>query len=116
AIDTETDALDAMQAKLVGISLATEPGKACYIPVGHRGSGGGLFEGGAVEGQIRFEDAIARLKPLLEDPSILKIGQNLKYDIEVLARHGIDVKPIDDTMLVSYVLDSGDVGHGMDEL
>jgi DNA polymerase I len=116
AADTETDALDSMQANLVGVSLATEPGKACYIPLAHKASGGGLFGGELLEGQISLEHAITRLKPLLEDASILKIGQNLKYDIEVLKRYGIDVKPIDDTMLMSYVLESGDVGHGMDEL
>jgi DNA polymerase-1 len=116
AVDTETDALDSMQANLVGVSLATAPGKACYIPLGHKASGGGLFGGDAVPGQIDVKAALARLKPLLEDPAVLKIGQNLKYDIEVLARNGIAVAPIDDTMLISYALESGDVGHGMDEL
>ena len=116
AVDTETDALDSMQAGLVGVSMATAPGKACYIPLAHKAEGGGLFGGEAVSGQIKLTDATARLKPLLEDASVLKIGQNLKYDIEVLARYGIDVQPIDDTMLISYVLESGDVGHGMDEL
>ncbi len=116
AADTETDALDSMQANLVGVSLATAPGKACYIPLGHKASGGGLFGGDAVPGQIEVKAALARLKPLLEDPAVLKIGQNLKYDIEVLARNGIAVAPIDDTMLISYALESGDVGHGMDEL
>ncbi len=116
AADTETDALDSMQANLVGVSLGTAPGKACYIPLAHKAEGGGLFGGEVRGGQIKIEDAMARLKPMLEDPSILKIGQNLKYDIEVLARYGIDVMPIDDTMLISYVLESGDVGHGMDEL
>ncbi len=115
-VDTETDALDSMQAGLVGVSLATAPGQACYIPLAHKAEGGGLFGGEAVGGQIALAEAVARLKPLLEDPSILKIGQNLKYDIEVLARYGIDVRPIDDTMLISYALESGDVGHGMDEL
>ncbi len=116
AVDTETDSLDSMQANLVGVSLATEPGKACYIPLAHKATGGGLFGGELLEGQIPLAEALARLKPMLEDPSILKIGQNLKYDIEVLKRTGIDVAPIDDTMLISYVLESGDVGHGMDEL
>ena len=116
AVDTETDALDSMQANLVGVSLATEPGKACYIPLAHKASGGGLFGGDLLDGQIARDAAIAALKPLLEDPSILKIGQNLKYDIEVLKRYNIDVAPLDDTMLMSYVLESGDVGHGMDEL
>ena len=116
ALDTETDSLDSMRANLVGVSLATEPGKACYIPLQHKATGGGLFGGELVEGQIPLADAVAILKPMLEDPSILKIGQNLKYDIEVLQRLGLAVSPIDDTMLISYVLESGDVGHGMDEL
>ncbi|MCA3574875.1 MAG: DNA polymerase I, partial [Aestuariivirga sp.] len=116
ALDTETDSLDSMRANLVGVSLALSPGKACYVPLQHKATGGGLFGGELVEGQVPLAEAIAVLKPLLEDPSILKIGQNLKYDIEVLKRHGIAVAPIDDTMLISYVLESGDVGHGMDEL
>ena len=116
AVDTETDALDSMQANLVGVSLATRPGRACYIPLAHTAAGGGLFGGDRLEGQIDAERALAALKPVLEDASVLKIGQNLKYDIEVLARYGIDVSPIDDTMLISYALESGDVGHGMDEL
>ena len=116
ALDTETDSLDSMQANLVGVSLALAPGKACYIPLQHKATGGGLFGGELVDGQIPLAQAIAMLKPLLEDSSILKVGQNLKYDIEVLKRHGIAVNPIDDTMLMSYVLESGDVGHGMDEL
>ena len=116
AVDTETDALDSMQANLVGISLATAPGRACYIPLAHKAAGGGLFGGEAIDGQLPAGDVVARLKPLLEDPAVLKIGQNLKYDIEVLARSGIGVQPIDDTMLMSYAMESGDVGHGMDEL
>ena len=116
ALDTETDSLDSMQANLVGVSLATAPGRACYIPLQHKATGGGLFGGELIAGQVPLDQAIAVLKPMLEDPSILKIGQNLKYDIEVLRRNGIAVNPIDDTMLISYVLESGDVGHGMDEL
>ena len=116
AVDTETDALDSMQANLVGVSLSAEPGKACYIPLAHTAAGGGLFGVDLLEGQIGRDAAIAALQPMLEDQSILKIGQNLKYDIEVLKRYGIDVSPIDDTMLMSYVLESGDAGHGMDEL
>lgn len=116
AVDTETDSLDAMAARLVGVSLATAPGKACYIPLQH-GNGDGLdFEGGDRPEQIPLKDAAALLKPLLEDPSVLKIGQNLKYDMLLLKRHGIDVRPIDDTMLMSYALDGGLHGHGMDEL
>jgi DNA polymerase I len=116
AIDTETSALDAMGADLVGVSLAVEPNEAAYIPLGHIGAGDGLFSEGLLPGQIPIRDAIARLKPVLEDESILKIGQNLKYDWLVLARHGIEIAPYDDTMLISYALDAGKGGHGMDRL
>jgi DNA polymerase-1 len=116
AFDTETDSLDAMQANLVGFSLATAPGKACYVPLAHRNEGQGLFGGEVKEGQISRDRALALLKPLLEDGAILKIGQNLKYDMLVLTRHGIDLKPLDDTMLISYAIESGENGHGMDEL
>jgi DNA polymerase-1 len=118
AVDTETSALDAMAADLVGVSLAVRPGRACYIPLGHRSEGSADLFGGneMLAGQIPVREAIARLKPLLEDRSILKIGQNLKYDWNVLKRHGIEVAPYDDTMLLSYVLDAGRGNHGMDEL
>ncbi len=116
AVDTETDALDSMQAGLVGISLALAPGRACYIPVGHTGAGGGLFGSEAAPVQIELEDAIQRLKPMLEHPGVKKIGQNIKYDLQVLKRFGTDVRPLDDTMLMSYVIESGENGHGMDEL
>ncbi|HEY5362721.1 MAG TPA: DNA polymerase I [Aestuariivirga sp.] len=115
-VDTETDSLDAMQANIVGVSLAVEPGHACYIPVAHIGQGDGLFKSGLIEGQLSRETVLRKLKPLLEAPHILKIGQNLKYDMLVLAQQNIKVGPIDDTMLLSYVIESGDVGHGMDEL
>jgi DNA polymerase-1 len=116
ALDTETDSLDAMQARLVGVSLATEPGKACYVPLQHgAGEGLDLLGVGDIK-QIPFSDALAALKPLLEDASVLKIGQNLKYDLLVLAQHGITVAPMDDTMLMSYALDAGRGRHGMDEL
>jgi DNA polymerase-1 len=116
AIDTETDSLDAMSARLVGVSLALTPGKACYVPLQH-GAGDGLdLEGVGDAEQIPLESALAALKPLLEDPGVLKIGQNLKYDLLVLAQHGIDVTPMDDTMLMSYALDAGRGRHGMDEL
>jgi DNA polymerase I len=115
-IDTETDSLDAMQANIVGVSLATAPGKACYIPLGHQGAGDGLFSAGLIAGQLPREEALKRLKPLFENPSVLKIGQNLKYDMLLLSNLGISVSPLDDTMLMSYVIESGDVGHGMDEL
>ena len=118
AIDTETSALDSMSADLIGVSLAVAPGQAAYIPLGHIGEGGAdLFGGGQlVPGQIPARDALKLLKPLLEDPGVLKIGQNIKYDWVVLKRHGIDVAPYDDTMLMSYVLDAGRNNHGMDEL
>ncbi len=119
AFDTETTSLDAMQADIVGFSLATAPGEACYVPLGHTngGSSGDLFsDGGLAEGQIKAKDALAALKPLLMDASLLKIGQNLKYDALLLARYGIEVTPLDDTMLMSYVLDGGRGSHGMDNL
>jgi len=117
AVDTETTSLDAVAAQLVGISLSVEPGKACYIPVAHVGSdGAGLALGGDRPDQLPMDDVLSALKPLLEDPSVLKVGQNLKYDMVVLARYGITLSPIDDTMLISYALDSGRGGHGMDEL
>ncbi|AWN45358.1 DNA polymerase I [Methylobacterium terrae] len=115
AVDTETTALDANTADLVGVSLATAPGRACYIPLSHRG-GEDLFGGGLLPGQLSWEAVQSRLKPLLENPAVLKVGQNIKYDWLVLARHGIEVRPFDDTMLISYVLDAGKGSHGMDEL
>ena len=115
AVDTETTSLDAMQADLVGVSLSFEPGKACYIPLGHRNSEGLDLDGDAPE-QIPAAEALARLKVLLEDPGTLKIAQNLKYDWLIFVRHGIEVAPYDDTMLLSYALDAGLGGNGMDEL
>lgn len=116
AVDTETDSLDAMQANLVGISLATRPGKACYIPLAHVSGDNDLLGGGLAEGQLPLNEAIAALKKIFEDPAILKIGQNLKYDALLLSRYDITLAPIDDTLLLSYVLDAGKHGHGMDEL
>eukprot|EP00752_Nemacystus_decipiens_P015309 g13642.t1 len=122
AVDTETTDLNTARAKLVGVSLAIEPGRACYIPLAHRAPGtsdlfgdGGGGSAGAPE-QIPMAEALARLKPLLEDPAVLKIGQNIKYDLSILAKHGIRVAPIDDTMLLSFVAEGGLHGHGMDEL
>ncbi|MBU6320442.1 MAG: DNA polymerase I [Alphaproteobacteria bacterium] len=114
AVDTETDSLNATGARLVGVSLALAPNQACYIPLGH-GGGGDLLSGEHPQ-QIEMETAIAVLKPLLEDETVLKIGQNIKYDLCVLSRVGIRVSPVDDTMLMSFVLDAGRHGHGMDEL
>jgi len=120
AVDTETTSLDALRADLVGVSLALAPAKACYIPLGHgapKGDGGLNLEGAAeAPEQIPLQAALAALKPLLEDPGVLKIGQNIKYDELVLSRYGVTIAPIDDTMLLSYVLDGGLHGHGMDEL
>ncbi len=117
AFDTETTGLDPMQADLVGVSLATAPGKACYVPLGHRKTDGGLdFVGGDDLPQLPLRKALDVLKPLLEDPSVLKIGQNLKFDCNVMARHDVSIAPLDDTMLMSYALDAGRGSHGMDEL
>ena len=117
AFDTETTGLDAMRADLVGFSLAATPGRACYVPLAHTSGGGDLFGGGGLlPGQVPLREAIALLKPILEDPDVLKIGQNIKYDALVLARYGVAITPIDDTMLISYTLDGGLGGHGMDEL
>jgi len=112
AVDTETDSIDPVRANLVGVSLATAPGKACYIPLAHVGDG--LLS--ETPRQLAMDVALTRLKPLLEAADILKIGQNIKYDMVVLAKYGIDVAPHDDTMLLSYDLDAGLGGHGMDEL
>ena len=117
AFDTETTSLDAMRAELVGLSISTEPGTACYVPLAHTEGSGDLFGGGGLaDGQMKRDEALRLLKPLLEDPSILKIGQNIKYDALVLRNSGIEITPIDDTMLLSYVLDGGRGGHGMDDL
>ncbi|OAN69571.1 DNA polymerase I [Rhodobacteraceae bacterium EhC02] len=118
AVDTETTSLDEMRADLVGISLCVEAGSACYIPLGHKaGAADDLFGSDALaEGQLPMADVLAALKPVLEDESILKIGQNMKYDAKIFARNGIAVAPIDDTMLMSYALNAGLHGHGMDTL
>ena len=117
AVDTETTSLDEMQAELVGISLSVVAGQACYIPVGHVTGGGDLF--GAAEpapGQLPKDQVLDALKPLLEDDSVLKIGQNMKYDWKIFARHGIRIAPFDDTMLMSYAMHAGLHNHGMDGL
>jgi DNA polymerase-1 len=126
AFDTETTSLDAMQAELVGFSLAlpeTAPDtgdlkvRACYAPLAHsNGTGDLLGGGGAQAGQMPMQEALSELKALLEDPAVLKIGQNLKYDMLVMAQHGISIESFDDTMLLSYVLEAGAGGHGMDSL
>lgn len=118
AVDTETTSLDPMQAELCGFSLALGPNDACYVPLIHQqgGEGAGLFAGGLAPDQIKPADALAIIKPLLEDRGVLKIGQNLKFDALVFLQHGIAIDPIDDTMLMSYVLDAGRGAHGMDPL
>ncbi len=105
AIDTETSSLDPHQADLIGISLSSKIGKACYIPVGHKS-----------KKNINKDQALKKLKPLLEDASIKKIGQNIKFDFIVLFKHGINITSMEDTMLMSYVLDSGKNRHNMDTL
>lgn len=116
AFDTETTSLDAIQAQLVGISLSVEPGKACYIPVGHKGQERDLLNQGTTPEQIPLKNVLDLLKPLLESQSILKIGQNIKYDALVLKKYGVEISPVDDTMVLSYLLEGTKHGHGMDEL
>ena len=139
AFDCETDALDANNAGLVGVSLALLEGpwgnvnstrrRAAYLPLAHRspggaaqgaldlaGDGGDKDGGKLLDGQIPLKKAVAALKPMLEDPAVLKVGQNIKYDMTVFRRYGIEVGPVDDTMLISFVLDAGKNNHGMDEL
>ena len=105
AIDTETNSLDPHQAELVGISMSSKVGKACYIPIGHNS-----------EKCIEKKIVIKKLKPLLEDPSVKKIGQNIKFDFIILFRNGIEISSMEDTMLMSYVLDAGKNRHNMDTL
>jgi len=105
AIDTETTSVDPHQASLVGISLSSKVGKACYIPVGHKS-----------KKNLDKKSVLSKLKPLLEDPSIKKIGQNIKFDFIILYREGISISPMEDTMLMSYVLDAGKNRHNMDTL
>ncbi|MDA7562459.1 DNA polymerase I [Candidatus Pelagibacter sp.] len=105
AIDTETSSLDAHQADLVGISLCTKIGKACYIPIGHK-----------FKGCLKKESVIKKLKPLLEDKSVKKVGQNIKFDFIILYKQGINMNSMEDTMLMSYVLDAGKNRHNMDTL
>ncbi|WP_127751785.1 DNA polymerase I [Devosia sp. 1566] len=115
SIDTETTGLDPQAADLVGICLSTAPGNGCYIPFGHRKAGDLLDQGGLLEGQLPAREVLEALKPMLEHPSVLKIGQNIKYEITMFARHGITLGPVDDTMLISYALD-GARYNGMDVL
>ena len=118
AVDTETTGLDEMTANLVGISLCVEAGEACYIPLIHKSSRADDLFGSddLAEGQMALEEALQMLTPMLEDPAILKIGQNMKYDAKIFAQLGITVAPFDDTMLMSYAMHAGLHGHGMDAL
>jgi DNA polymerase-1 len=118
AVDTETTGLNEMRADLVGVSLCVQAGEAAYLPLTHRaGQSEDLFGTDALaEGQMDQDTALAMLKPMLEDSTILKIGQNMKYDAKILARVGIQVAPIDDTMLMSYAQNGGLHNHGMDLL
>ncbi|MDO8978006.1 MAG: DNA polymerase I, partial [Afipia sp.] len=118
AVTVETSSADPMQAEICGISLATGVNEACYVPLGHTkpGDGSGLFAGGLASDQIKAADALAALKPLLTDVGVLKIGHDLKFDTVVLAQHGIDMAPIDDTVLISYVLDAGRAKHDQESL
>jgi DNA polymerase-1 len=117
-IGTEVNSSDPMQAELCGIALALRQNEACYVPLSHKrgGEGTGLFAGGMAPDQVTLEDALAALKPILEDPSVLKIGHNLKVDLLVLTQHGIDTRSIEDIMLISYVLDAGRSSHDLDSL
>src|SRR5712672_553795 len=116
AIDTETTSLDPMQADLCGFSLAVADNEACYVPLTHRhgGDGTGLFAGERAPDQLEETQALAVLKPVLEEPGVIKIGQNIKFDWQIFAQRGIEIFPFDDTMLMSYVLDAGRTAHGMD--
>ena len=118
AIDTETTSLDEMRAELVGISLCVEAGQACYIPLTHKADGGDDLFGSTelAKDQLPLDHVLQVLKPVLENPAVLKIGQNMKYDAKIFARYGVNVAPIDDTMLISYALHGGLHGHGMDTL
>ncbi|WP_017932028.1 DNA polymerase I [Robiginitomaculum antarcticum] len=114
AVDCETDSLDSAAANLVGVSLAIAPGEACYIPLAHIG-GGDLLGDGAPK-QVAFNAALKALAELFEDPSVLKVGQNFKYDLGVFSRYGLYPAPYDDTMLMSYAVDGGRGRHGMDAM
>ncbi len=118
AVDTETTGLDEMRAELVGISLCVTAGEACYIPLIHKeAAADDLFGGtGLASGQMATKAVLDAIRPMLEDPAILKIGQNMKYDAKIFARVGVQITPIDDTMLMSYALHGGMHNHGMDTL
>jgi len=112
AVDTETATLDSVTGELVGVSLSTGPGRACYIPLGH----GGTDMFAEKPEQVPMADALGRLHALFADEAVLKVGHNLKYDIGVLAQHGLTIAPYDDTLVMSFALDAGKHQHGLDEL
>ena len=117
AVDTETTGLNDMIVDLVGICLSVEIGEACYIPVGHTNGEDDLFGGASLcNGQINLDEALEILRPVLQDPSIMKIGQNVKYDTKIFARYDVNLAPVDDTMLLSYAINGGKHNHGMDYL
>ena len=113
----QTTSMDPMQAELTGLSLAIRPGRAAYVPLSHKTGQGDLLGGGLAPNQISVRDALTLLKPLLQDKSVLKIVQNVKYDLVVMSRYGIEIAPYDDTMLISYVLEAGANGsHDIEAL
>ena len=117
AVDTETTGLNDMIVDLVGICLSVEIGEACYIPVGHTNGEDDLFGGASLcNGQINLDEVLEILRPVLQDPSIMKIGQNVKYDTKIFARYDVNLAPVDDTMLLSYAINGGKHNHGMDYL
>src|SRR5262245_4798578 len=114
ALDTQTTTLDPMQATLCGFSLALAANEACYVPLGHRKRGdGSLFAGEIAPDQIEERAALEAMKPLLEDPGVLKVGKDIKFDLQMFALRGIDLAPYDDVMLMSYVLDAGRASHAL---
>jgi DNA polymerase-1 len=124
ALDTQTNSLDPIQAQLCGFALALAPNQACYVPLSHRQAGaaggdandGGLFGGARAPDQIEEDAALAAIKPLLQDPGVLKIGHDAKFDWQIFALRGIEIVSYDDTMLMSYVVDAGRAGHGLADL
>ena len=107
---------DPMLGEILGISLATRPGRSGYIPIGHRSGAADLLSDGPVEGQVSLREAIALLKPVIQDPSVLKIGHDVKFSLTVLSRHGMELVSLDDIMLISYVLDAGTAAHTLQGL
>jgi DNA polymerase I len=116
AVDLVTTSPDPMIAALIGVSLGLAPNQAAYVPLGHRDANDLLAGGGLAASQVPEREALALLKPMFENPGVLKVGHDLKHDTLVLDRHGISLRSIDDVMLMSYVLDAGRSGHGLEEL